>query len=508
MAIVFDDEQPAAPRKIVFDDEQQAPQPERGFMGNAVQDVKDLGSGLFRMAKGIGDLPLDAVSTTKQMFQGTPFNKTPIGQDYQNIVQAVPHLSYEPQNPQGQDQFPVRINPGSIAQQFGDIATAPLKAVPDRYMPDFILTPEQSKALPNPFYEHPVNTAMALAPAVKPLFGAARAIPAVEEGINAVGESFQGAAQGFGRRGLGFSKKFINKDPAELARANQAAQTALDTGIIKNPITHPFSSGADDMMARAETLDTQTGQKIGSFLEKQGKKFDWGKAMNDLEQLKRRFPADRSVINQINNVKETIRTTAIRNGGEIPFDQANKLKSYIQNKIPWNSDKAAAQVGQQSAGVFRGSIDNQLEDIAKRGGTSPEFKDFKQNKKMFGDLQTIQKGLLNKRAADSGNMKISLPSVAIGTGEMIHGGWLKGLVAGLGAEWVKKYGSLTAAKMSDNVAKLLTSNPAKYKPLAQSWITKGGSALPAIEQQLRQDPDFSQVINIPTKSKGMFKKAG
>lgn len=489
----------------------QAPTEEGNFFKNAAQDVSDLGSGLKRIGKGIMDLPRDTVQTGREIMAGKPIGETPLAQDaktvYRSAFTALPHIEYD----DWKDPKSYRIMPGAIAQQYADIATSPLRMLPDKAVPDFVATPEQQKNLPNPFYEHPVNTALALAPTVKPLFRGARSIPAVDKGLNAAGESIrQNVTAPFARRAIGLTKQNLNKTETQLAEANRASLTAVDKGIVRNPLTNPFSSGADDMMKRAEALDTATGQKIGSFLKGQGEKYDWGQALQELESLKRRFPNDPNVSNQINNFKDTIRRTAIREGGEMPFELANSVKSYIQNKINWNTDKASAAVGQQSAGAVRKTIDTQLENIAKKGGNKPMFKEFKENKKLFGDLQTIQKGLLNKRSSDTGNMLVSLPSVGVGASAGIaFGGGIEGIIKGiasaLGAEWVKRYGSAAAASMSNNVAKVLMSNPQKYSSLLES-AKAGGATLPAIEQALQSDPDLSNIIQFPQKASDLGSK--
>lgn len=445
----------------------------------AVQDVKDIGNVLGRISTGIGDLPSDIYKSGKQIISGGNLSDTPIAQDartvYGSVINAVPHGTIQ--------DGKYRIEPGSIYRQYEELAAQPFKAIPGRIGEEF------KKSYPgNPLVEHPVNSALALAPFVRPILRSAPVSRAIESVRESVAAPVQRTAQMFGRRALGIPKSQLNKLETQLPRANEAAQTALDTGVIRNPILRPFSSSADDMMKRAQEIDSGAGQQIGRFLKSRNEKFDWGKTLDDLDRLKREYPADPEVINRIDNAKDMIRRTAIRNGGEIPFEEANKIKSYIQKKINWNSDKASAEIGQRTAGTVRSSLDNQLETVS---GSGPEFQNFKANKKLFGDSQIMQKGLLNKTAAESGNLPISGYPALIGIGEGIRqGSVIRGIVTSLAGEWVKRYGSATAATMADAAAKFIKGNPGKYNSIIRQSISTGAPFLPAIETAI----DESQQI--------------
>lgn len=357
------------------------------------------------------------------------------------------------------------------------------------------------------FQRRPVSTLIDVASVGVPALRATRSIPGVTGAMAKTSNAIrQNVTAPLARRSIGLTKQFLNKTASDLPKANQAALTALDSGIIRNPITNPLSSGADDMMARAQSLDTSTGKSIGNFLGAQGEKFDWGDALKRLDEVERRFPADPSVRSQVQSFRDTIRKTAYRHGGELPFEEANKIKSYLQNKINWKSDKASAEVGQSGAGAVRGSIDDQLEVIANKGGTGEKFGKFKQDKKLFGDLQTIQKGLLNKQSAESGNMLVSLPSLVLGGAAFTQVGGLKAVATAIGAELLKRYGSAAGATMSNNVAKLLAGNPSKYTPIINQALATGGT-IEAVETALKTDPEFAKIIQIPTVLRGGGGKA-
>lgn len=458
------------------------------FLSNVVQNAKDIGHGVSRIFKGINDLPFDAYQTAKSVFKGQPVSETPLAQDARTVGGAIFNASPRIVNQNGN----YRLEPGAIYRQYESIAAQPLKYVPG------IGDKVKEAFHQNPFYERPLDTALALFPLAK----TAPVAQGVERASQAVGEGLQGVAQTFGRRSLGLTKRFLGKE-GQLEKANQAAQTALDTGVIRNPILHPLSSGADDMLSRAEGLESSAGQKIGSFLKSQDQQFDWGKTLNDLENLKRQFPADPMVTKRINNAKDIVRRTAIRYGGDIPFEEANKLKSYIQNKVPWNSDTATSDVAKRAAGVVRGSLDDQLERVS---GSGQAFKEFKKNKRIFGDTQTMQKGLLNKRSAEGGNLPVSPYSVLVGGGVGLSGGGLlKGIATTMASEWAKRYGSATAATMADSMAKLFLKNSSRYAKILGAVGTGGGS-VEAIENVLSKDPEFRAIF--PDSKKPLFRKAG
>lgn len=470
------------------------PQKEPGFMSNLAQNAKEMGGGLTRIARGINDLPADIYNSAKSMFKGQPLTDTPLFQDAKTVGGAVMNAVPKIVNQKGN----YRLEPGAIYRQYESLAAQPLKYVPG-------IGDDVKAAYPeNPLYEKPLDSALALLPLAKPLAAGASKVPILKNATQAVGEKMQGVAQNMGRRSLGLTKRYLGKE-GELEAGNRAAQTALDQGVIRNPITNPFSSSADDMLARAEKLDETSGRNIGNFLKDQNKSFDWQKTVSDLEELKMRFPADPTVISQIDNVKAIVEGTAQRHKGRIPFEEANRLKSYIQNKINWNSDKASAQVGQQAAGTIRGSLDNQLNEVS---GAGPDFQAFKQNKKIFGDTQLMQKGLLNKRSADSGNLMISPYSVLVGAGSGVGtGSILKGIATTMATEWAKRYGAATASTMANNMAKLFLGDPSKYVQILGP-VGKGSASFEVIENALSNDPDFNSILRRRVGAKPIFRKAG
>lgn len=484
----------------------------------SVGDVSNLLSGTKRMGMGVVDLPMDTYNSAKRMIGGENFNSTPIGQDYNHIVEAIPHLTYEPENKGQYGRFDpgVRVAPGSLSQQYSDLALNPLKAIPDNLMPDSILTPEQSRALPNPIYDHPVNSALALLPAVKPMFNAARAIPAVDEGLNAVGTGIrQNITAPFARRALG---KFPTKTPQLVQQANEAGLNAVDQGIIRNPITHPFSSGPAAMSERAGALSDQVGEEIGKFLKGQKEGLDVNRALSELDDVKNRFPDDPMISRKVDNAKNILARTAQRDasgpspmlGQKMDFQPANKLKGFFQKKVNYKTDAATQDVGKAIAGQYRDSIDTQLDELAQKIGNKKGAEGFQANKKMFASTSRAEKALDEQVGRNSRNMPLSLPSLGIGMAELLHGGGLKGIATALGAELVKRHGSAVGAALSNNVAQLFLSNPSKYESIVQSAVKSGAATIPAIEQALQADPDYSNVLQMPSgkpKPKPLFRKA-
>jgi hypothetical protein len=459
-----------------------------GFLQNAVTDVKNTAGALGSIGRKVMEAPYDAIQGARQMMGGAKFGDTTIGQNLRGageaIQAAVPHL----QTGAGGG---LELEPGAVARQYQDIGAQPFKMLPGQAGEAF------KKAYPNnPLYDQPVTSLIAVAPAAKALFGASGAADAVNATRAAVARPFEAAAQNLGRRTLGLTKQYLNKTQGQLPAANQAAQVALDRGVIRNPILNPMSSGAEDMLHRANALDSQAGAKIGSFLKSQDTPFDWGKTMSDLDELKRQYPADVEVTNKIDNAKEIVRKTAIRYGGDIPFEQANKLKSYLQQKVNYNTDAASSGVGKRVAGTVRSGLDSQLENAAQAGGNGKDFQSFLQNKKEFGAANLMQKGLLNKSAAEAGNRAVSPYSILTGIGEYVHSGNpMTALMIAGGTELTKRYGAATGAAMANSLAKLIKANPGKYSALLSNAIREGGPTLNAVSVALQSEPEFQRLLN-------------
>lgn len=533
--------------------EQSQSEPQKpSFLENIGQDISSNYDAALRVAKGINSLPSDIYQTGKGMMNGQDFNQTPLGQDLTTVSGAITGM------------------PEALYHQYASLTAEPFKHIPGKIGEDM------RKGYPdNPYYDHPVNSALALLPLAGPASKALRSIPAVDEGLNSIGNSLrENVVAPNARRALG---KFSSKVPVE--QANKVGLEALDQGVIKNPITNPLSSSPKSMLGRATEINDSIGENIGSFLKGQSEGLDASKAMQELESVKGQFLNDPDIIRKVEAAKELIKMNSegdrylpasvkviegppssdivpgkfrtidgsvaeqptldmftrlpkqenqsgynlqrgsyvvgsnqetslpgnrviVQTGGKpinftgiekpeiMDFSKANKLKGLFQKKVNYNSDAATQQGGKAIAGNFRNSIDSQLEDLSNKLGNREGMDQFKADKKLFGSTSQMQ-DVLDKEVNRQGrNMPLSVPSIGIGMAETLRGGGLKGVLAGLSAEWVKRFGNATAATMVNDVAKVLQSGN-----------------IPSVPPVVGLAPAVSKVLS-KTKAKEYFQQAG
>ena len=464
--------------------EQSQSEPQKpSFLENIGQDISSNYDAALRVAKGINSLPSDIYQTGKGMMNGQDFNQTSLGQDLTTVSGAITGM------------------PEALYHQYASLTAEPFKHIPGKIGEDM------RKGYPdNPYYDHPVNSALALLPLAGPASKALRSIPAVDEGLNSIGNSLrENVVAPNARRALG---KFSSKVPVE--QANKVGLEALDQGVIKNPITNPLSSSPKSMLGRATEINDSIGENIGSFLKGQSEGLDASKAMQELESVKGQFLNDPDIIRKVEAAKRLIqrnstpgeitqntgnmflgeKPSATQGPSTMDFSTGNKLKGLFQKKVNYNSDAATQQGGKAIAGNFRNSIDSQLEDLSNKLGNREGMDQFKADKKLFGSTSQMQ-DVLDKEVNRQGrNMPLSVPSIGIGMAETLRGGGLKGVLAGLSAEWVKRFGNATAATMVNDVAKVLQSGN-----------------IPSVSPVVGSVPSVSKVLS-KTKAKEYFEDAG
>lgn len=297
-------------------------------------------------------------------------------------------------------------------------------------------------------------------------------------------EAWQSLAQSRGAKALGFTKRLLNT-PQKIARAGETAQTMLDKGVITSGAT------PDIMNERVANLINQSGSDIGKYLKNVGMGYETQSAVDALNNIRPKSSGGNllngGLYDQINSKIDTAIDTIKANGPVIPFDQANSIKSLLQDIVNWNSTKFESRTGKAIAQTMRQSIDDTLEDLAKNPkilGTeevigapgskeltagkvfrtkSPEqseaeFNKFLDNKKAYGAAQEAQDALANRLSSQYGNKSFGLTDTVltapIAAAEMIQGRPPLGAIASLaGKASGERFGNQTISAMSDSVAK-------------------------------------------------------
>lgn len=182
-------------------------------------------------------------------------------------------------------------------------------------------------------------------------------------------EGFKQSAEEAGAKSLGFTKRFLNK-PGNIDTAREVAQTMLDEGVITNPIRHPLSSGAEDMLGRAEALGNQSGKAIESSINQIGStgktSFGAWDAISEIEsQLRPKrtggaYDAEHAVVNEI------IDTVKAHGEGPLDFQSAQELKEKLQDLGKFNqvTDATKANLYRRASGIVRDALDRSVAGAA------------------------------------------------------------------------------------------------------------------------------------------------
>lgn len=359
---------------------------------------------------------------------------------------------------------------------------------------------------------------------------------AVGEGVQNIlnPDVMEGVAKKAGMRALGFTKRFLNS-PDKLAKARNVAQTMLDEGVIT-----PGAS-ANDMSTHIATLIKNSGENIGNFLKSQGTGYETQSAVDAIDALRpAKANGERLVggaYDKMNDILDKAVETIQAHGDVIPFQEANSVKSLLQDLVNWNSTKMESALGRKIAGAMRQSIDDTLEKVARNplvmgteevlgtpGGKeimgdkvfraiTPEegqarFQGFRKDKKVYGAAQEAQDAMANRISSEQGNKAVGLTDNILGgtiaAGEIAAGhAPVGGVAAVVGKKMVERYGAQTTASTADWMAKTLRKSPqilGKYaRPLldaAQKGIQQLGIAHwvlsntdPAYREIIRQEAD-------------------
>lgn len=225
------------------------------------------------------------------------------------------------------------------------------------------------------------------------------------------------------------ARRALGKFPAGMSteEANRVGLTALDKGVIRNPITHPFSSGREAMLERATNINESIGENIGNFLKSQGEGLDVPRAMRELDTVKAQFMNDPVIVRKVEQAKNLISKNAtslgkpdlrvalnlrgqtyVGNPGEIHVDLVNRVSREL-GVSPDQLYDDVAKIGDMGFSD-RGQFLTRAEASAKMGGSRPEAASLLAEGKMLGK-----------------DAKTGLPLNADGTVTLYHGTTPEGL---------------------------------------------------------------------------------
>jgi hypothetical protein len=260
-------------------------------------------------------------------------------------------------------------------------------------------------------------------------------------------------AQGAARRTLGYTKGMLKK-PGALERANEVGQTMLEQNVIRNPLTHPFSFGAEDTFGRASDLADVSGQAIGKTISDLSGKpsIDVNVVGNEISnQLSPKYSGG-IYDTQAKIANEIIDTVGAHGNGPIGFESAQALKSKLGEiaQFSKNSDALKANMYQRAYGIVNDALEKAVGSATE--GT-PAAAQYLKNKQIYGASKEAERALLNRMSSEAGNKRIGLTDTIMAGGELAAGhpgaaAALVGLKHGL-----ENAGNALTARIMDYLAK-------------------------------------------------------
>lgn len=282
-----------------------------------------------------------------------------------------------------------------------------------------------------------------------------------------------------GRRALGFTKRFLSKEPGQLAEKNKVVQTMLDEGVLR-----PFS-GTEKTLERALSLGKRSGRTIGAanrLLERTGKgavkprelvseiesqlgpKFGGEKKFIFNERPGQKLPLFEQVTTPtgaygktrriVNEAKDTVKAhggVGFSSPEEIGFKSLQKLKeklAKIGKFIPGNVDERQ-RVFQRATGIVRKAQDEAVERVAPPGIA----KRYTRAKDVYGDTEKAIAGLTNRLSSEEGNLQLGLLDTVLAAGGLASGNIAGALATIGGKKALDRAGSGTIASIANSLSK-------------------------------------------------------
>ena len=249
--------------------------------------------------------------------------------------------------------------------------------------------------------------------------GAQAINPAISSTLGYLGVKSHDFAVALARRTLGYTKRFF-KTPGSFDRANKVAQEMLKQKVI--------SSNAQTMLDRAQALSDQAGKKIGSILTKLDdagiQAVDSDDIVNTIVQQLDSGKTGGVYTNRRKVIQEVVDTVNAHGGGKLSFNSAQELKNTLKDvaDLGVESDAFRANMFKRAYGIVRNKIDDGVELAESFLGPkeSKIFREYVNNKAIYGKAKEATKALVNKLSSELGNNVVGLRETIVGAEALGH----------------------------------------------------------------------------------------
>jgi len=324
--------------------------------------------------------------------------------------------------------------------------------------------------------------------------------------VGKAGEMIPGAAKGLkegatriARRALGYRGAALSKKGA-IDRANEVARTMLDEKGI------PWIGNGEKILEAIEGIKSRAGEGIGALrtrLDEAGVgALESKKIINRI--LKELMPEQGGGVYDdiVQHVGKTAETVSAH-GKEIPFGQAEKLKTLLR-EAAGNTDNVKRDVYRGASRIVREETEGSLDKTAKMmehlnpKGNAGLYDKYLNDKRLYGAASEAEGAALKKVGAEAGNV---LPGVrgSVMAGARLAAGDIPGAVGAAGGmEAMTRYGAAFAANATDTLSKILAKSPqvfGKFASTLTAAAANGPEALSVSHYLLnQQDPEYQDAF--------------
>ena len=315
-----------------------------------------------------------------------------------------------------------------------------------------------------------------------------------------------------GRRALGYTAADLTKNPKAVREANKVARMMLDEGVITNPLTNPLSSGADDMLARAQALKKVAGGAIDDTYTAVD---DAGIKAINVHRPAQELVAKADPLQGVEAAKPVLKQyrTGVRDvmkagskGVPTLRQMANLKKVYKDLAFPKGVVTEAKPGITDSYHAIKTELERAVGEAAPKLGDKQLLKRYLEGKRMYGASKVATDKLTKEVGRQAGNSPFTLRGAGLAAGELAAGNPGRALAAGgattaalrLGAQTVATTAN-TAASVAKKLERALRISPqrfGKWSAPLQNAAKRGPSSLATSIFLLQQnEPDFRATLD-------------
>lgn len=337
-----------------------------------------------------------------------------------------------------------------------------------------------------------IDTGQGLALGAAIGYGAEKASPLIQKGIDKVSSGAKDLSEKMAARALGAERGTIKKLGQD--KVQDLGRYALDEGLLSS------LGSTEDVIARNAAKKASGGkmmEKVYNSIDEVGEH-----SFNPLDAAAKvdekiggfyRSPINRGETNQLEN---TLESMLMRGDKNIPLKEAQVLKQELGKVANWKNTLSPTdkeKMAREAYGVVSSQIDEAVNAGMKKIGSDDLLATLKEGKALYGNAKGAETLLENKLAREQGNNLFGLTDSIAAAGA---GGY--GATTG---DWSTAAGLMVAKK---GLQKYGVQNTA----LGLDKISKGLMKSPQMAEVFQKSPNvFQSMVHQLEKKAGMFENS-